>query len=111
MPEFELVVFLLVPTQVRLHRLRIREMERYGHGAIAAGGKLHKTHVEFLEWAEGYDAGGMEMRSRTLHEAWLARLPGPVLRLEGNSSVADQLPQIESPAKRRPSNPALQNDR
>ncbi|MGH7769568.1 MAG: hypothetical protein ACREQP_19140 [Candidatus Binatia bacterium] len=95
-PEFELVVFLLVPTQIRLTRLRAREIERYGREAIATGGKLHQTHVEFLDWAERYDTGGLEMRSRTLHEAWLARLPGAVLRLEGDRSVADQLAQIET---------------
>jgi adenylate kinase family enzyme len=92
----KLVVFLLVPTEVRLARLRAREIERYGHEAIAAGGKLHQAHVEFLDWAERYDTGGVETRSRTLHEAWLARLPGAVLRLEDNQSVADQLAQIEA---------------
>jgi len=98
-PEFELVVFLLVPSQVRLARLRMREIERYGHEAIAAGGQVHQTHVEFLDWAERYDTGGVEMRSRTLHEAWLARLPGAVLRLEDNQSVADQLAQVEASVK------------
>ena len=71
-------------------------IERYGHEALAADGKLDQTHVEFLDWAERYNTGGMEMRSRTLHEAWLARLSGPVLRLEGNGSVADQLAQIDT---------------
>jgi adenylate kinase family enzyme len=32
--RFELVVFLLVPTDVRLTRLRAREVVRYGHEAI-----------------------------------------------------------------------------
>jgi adenylate kinase family enzyme len=98
-PEFDVVVFLLVPLEVRLTRLRAREIERYGHEAIAAGGKLHRAHVEFLDWAERYDTGGVDMRSRTLHEEWLARLPGAVLRLEDNQSVADQLAQIEASVK------------
>jgi len=93
-PEFDLVVFLVVPTPVRLARLRAREIARYGHHAIAPGGDLHQAHVEFLEWAGRYDTGGSEMRSRALHEAWLAALPGAVLRLEGDRSVAEQLTQI-----------------
>jgi adenylate kinase family enzyme len=49
--QFQLIVFLLVPTEERLARLRARELTRYGQEAIAYGGKLHKAHVEFLEWA------------------------------------------------------------
>jgi adenylate kinase family enzyme len=95
-PEFDLVVFLVIPTPVRLARLRAREIARYGHQAIAAGGELHQAHVEFLAWAGRYDTGGLGMRSRALHEAWLAALPGAVLRLEGDRSVVEQLTQIEA---------------
>jgi adenylate kinase family enzyme len=95
-PEFDLVVFLVVPTPVRLTRLRAREAVRYGHQAIAQGGELHDAHVAFLDWAGRYDAGGADMRSRALHEAWLSTLPGAVLRLEGNRRVVEQLTQIES---------------
>jgi adenylate kinase family enzyme len=82
-PEFDLVVFLDVPTDVRLARLRARELERYGPDVLAPGGSLHRAHVEFIEWAGRYDAGGPEMRSRALHEAWLAGLPTPSIRLDG----------------------------
>jgi adenylate kinase family enzyme len=94
-PEFDLVVFLVVPTPVRLSRLRAREAGRYGHQAIAPGGERYDAHVAFLDWAGRYDAGGAEMRSRVLHEAWLSTLPGAVLRLEGNCTVAEELSQIE----------------
>ena len=65
-PEFDLAVFLVVPTPVRLSRLRAREAVRYGHQAIAPGGERHDAHVAFLDWAGRYDAGGAEMRSRAL---------------------------------------------
>ena len=94
-PEFDLVVFLVVPTPVRLTRLRAREAVRYGHLAIAPGGELHDAHVAFLDWAGRYDAGGAEMRSRVFHEAWLSTLCGTILRLEGDRTVAEQLTQIE----------------
>jgi hypothetical protein len=38
----------------------------------------------------------LEMRSRALHEAWVAALPGAVVRLEGDRSVGEQLAQIEA---------------
>ena len=95
-PEFELVVFLAVPTPVRLMRLRAREIERYGQDAVRPGGELHTPHVEFLAWAGCYDTGGLEMRSRALHEAWLAILPCAIVRLEGDLSVAEQLVRIEA---------------
>jgi adenylate kinase family enzyme len=98
MSQFELVVFLLVPVEERLARLRARELVRYGQEAIAPGGRLHKAHVEFLDWAQRYDNGGLDMRSRALHERWIQRLPLPVLRLDGNKWVNTLLGEIESAA-------------
>lgn len=95
-PEFELIVFLAVPTPVRLARLMMRESERYGQHAVAPGGELHRAHVEFLDWAGRSDTGGLEMRSRALHEAWLAMVSCPVIRIEGNFSVGEQLGRIEA---------------
>ena len=95
-PDFELVVFLDVPTPVRLARIRVRERARYGRQAIAPGGELHAAHREFLDWAGRYDIGGLEMRSRALHEAWLASLSRPVIRLEGDVSAEEQLGRLES---------------
>jgi adenylate kinase family enzyme len=99
-PEFDLVVFLVVPTSVRLIRLRAREAVRYGARAIAPGGERHDAHVAFLDWAGRYDTGGVEMRSRALHEAWLATLRGPIVRLEGTRTVAQQLAEMERAMER-----------
>jgi adenylate kinase family enzyme len=96
--EFELVVFLLVPTEERLARLLAREVRRYGQEAIAPGGRLYKTHVEFLDWAKRYDDGGLNMRSRALHESWIQKLPLPVVRLDGNKPVDTLLGEVESAA-------------
>jgi adenylate kinase family enzyme len=94
-PRFDLVVFLLVPTPVRLARLRAREQRCYGVGAVAPGGPLHPAHVEFMEWAARYDDGGLEMRSRAMHEAWLASISAPVVRLEGDHPMSDLLARLE----------------
>lgn len=90
-PLFDLVVFLHVPADLRMARLRAREIARYGAEAIAPGGAMHADSRGFLAWAAGYDEGGLEIRSLRLHDEWLARLPGPVLRLEGEATVESNL--------------------
>jgi adenylate kinase family enzyme len=100
-PRFQLVVFLLVPMNVRIERLRARELTRYGAKAIAPGGQLHQAHVTFLEWAARYDHADPTERSRTLHDGWLAALRGPVVRLEGDRPVAAQLASLEAAASER----------
>lgn len=88
-PQFDLVVFLEVPTEIRIRRLTAREAGRYGPGGIDPGGVMHDAFIEFMAWTAQYDAGAPTMRSRALHEAWLAKLPCPVLRLDGTQTEAE----------------------
>jgi adenylate kinase family enzyme len=93
-PLFDLVVFLWVPPEIRLARLRRRERARYG-AAIDPGGDRHEATRKFLEWAAGYDDGlDVPERCRRLHEEWLAALPCPVVRFEGTASTGEQLARL-----------------
>lgn len=87
-PSFSHVLFLSLPKEERMRRLRERELRRYGE-RIFPGGDMEAIHREFLAWAARYDDGGMEVRSRTLHEAWMRSLPCPVLRLDSSSPVPE----------------------
>ncbi|HLK23689.1 MAG TPA: hypothetical protein VKT30_03430 [Caulobacteraceae bacterium] len=84
-PRFERVIFLSTTTEVRLARLQARERARYGD-AIAPGGPLEQQHNDFMAFAIGYETGvftgSLTGRHRALHEAWLAGLPCPVVRLD-----------------------------
>ena len=101
-PRFDLVVFLGVPLEVRIARLRARERIRYGD-AVEPGGPLHERYERFIAWAAGYDEGlDVPERCRRLHEAWLAALPCPVLRMEGTASVDEQLDRIGYHPRREP---------
>ncbi|MGH2585028.1 MAG: AAA family ATPase [Dehalococcoidia bacterium] len=93
-PQFDLVVFLWVPPNLRLARLRERERRRYGDAALAPGGAMHETYEAFMAWAAAYDDGDLTIRSRKLQEDWLRRLPCPVLRLEGDESIEQRLAQL-----------------
>jgi adenylate kinase family enzyme len=89
-PCFDLVVYLYVPTDIRLQRLADRELLRYGD-EIKPGGLKYEDTKSFLEWAAQYDTGGLEIRSRALHEQWMSGLSCPVLRLEGTESVQERV--------------------
>ncbi len=81
--NFDFVVFLLVPTEIRVHRLLERETR-----------KLGSADQGFIKWAQQYDEGDLNMRSRAYHEKWLVELHCPVLRLEGDMPVDDSLARI-----------------
>ena len=93
-PLFELVVFLWVPTEVRIARLRAREIGDFGAEALAPGGSLHRKHEEFIAWASDYDTGGLDMRSLSRHEAWLAQIPCPAIRFDREWKVESQVARI-----------------
>jgi len=83
-PYFDLVVFLRVPTEIRLARLRERERRHFGDEAVAPGGWRHYETEDFVEWSSHYDDGTREGRNLARHEAWLKTLACPVLRLDGS---------------------------
>jgi adenylate kinase family enzyme len=105
-PRFSLVVFLYLPPGIRLRRLEEREFGRYGE-AIVPGGRRHDAHREFMDWAARYDAGGPEVRSRRMHEDWLAGLGCPVLRIEGEVPLAERLDRVLAVLQRSASNSPL----
>jgi len=93
-PTFDLVVFLITPREIRLQRLRTREAKRYGTDAVAAGGWRHKETEEFIEWASQYENDDRASRSLAKHEAWLAELPCPVLRLDGSRQLTELVAEV-----------------
>ena len=93
MREAELIVFLEVPTALRLERLRQRERTRFGD-ALLPGGAMHETHQEFIAWAAENELGTQPGRSRPRQERWLAGVTRPVLRLDGIRPIADLVAAI-----------------
>lgn len=91
--DFSLVVFMRVPDALRLERLRSREVQRFGD-RLLPGGDMVETHVEFMEWAAGYERGNVEGKTLARHEAFLAQTAGPVLRLEGDLTTAEQIERV-----------------
>ena len=86
-PLFDLVVFVSVPTEIRLQRLRDRETRRFGVEAVSPGGWRHQETEEFIEWASHYDDGSREGRNLPRHQAWLATLPCRVMHVDGTRPI------------------------
>jgi adenylate kinase family enzyme len=95
-PRFDLVVFLEAPAEVRIARLRERESRRFGNAAVAPGGYFYSNHEEFIDWAAHYDSGTLPGRSRPRHERWLAALPCPVLRLNGERPIVESVAAVRA---------------
>lgn len=93
--DLTFVVFLWVPTHIRIERLRRRERERFGT-RIDLGGDMHETHEEFIDWASKYDTGNIEGKTLDLHEEHLQSLNCPVLRLRGDLPANENLSSILS---------------
>ena len=93
-PLFDLVVYVTTPRELRVQRLRAREAAHFGADAIAKGGWRHEETESFVEWASHYEAGDREGRSLAKHEAWLAELPCPVVRVDGSRPVAELVEQL-----------------
>jgi adenylate kinase family enzyme len=92
---YTLAVFLCIPHELRMARLREREIDRFGLEAISPGGWFHDNHLEFMSWAEKYDFAGTYMRSRALHEQWISKLPCRVIRIEQPLTVLEQAIRVE----------------
>ena len=81
--SFSLIVFVYLAAELRIERLRLRELERFG-----------QVDQAFLQWASEYDKGPSKGRSLAKHEEWLAKRPCPILRLGGDLSVAERVAHV-----------------
>ncbi|MBV7534005.1 hypothetical protein [Chitinophaga sp. sic0106] len=93
-PSFDGIVFLWVPAEVRMQRVRQREYERYG-ALLDTDAAMKEKFNTFLAWAANYDHDtGISNRTLKAHEAWLARQTAPVLQLKGDLSLEERMEAI-----------------
>lgn len=85
------IVFLTLDPAERMGRLDARERVR-------REGQEHDipSWEEFRTWAAGYDDPAFTGRSRAAHEAWLARIDRPVLRLDSARPVEELVETVLS---------------
>lgn len=93
LPRFTLAVRIELDQEVRIARLIARERQRYGD-RIAPGGDMYRQHLDFVEWARGYETGGPDMRSRARHDLWEQHFRCPILRLDGAETPQQHLQKV-----------------
>ena len=81
--SFALIVFLALQPQLRLARLREREVARF-----------ERADPAFLKSAAQYDVGCLDVNSRIGDERWLTKRSSPVLRIEGDISVPERVARV-----------------
>lgn len=85
-PLFDLAVFIRLPREIRMERIRARESKRFGD-RIQPGGDMYQAHLDFLAWAEQYEEGVLTGRSLARHEDWITTLTCPIFRIEDDISI------------------------
>ncbi|MEX0340847.1 MAG: adenylate kinase [Arenibacterium sp.] len=91
--QADLLVFLFLPSDLRVARLIARETQEFG-ARIEEGGDMHGIHTGFLEWAKGYDDPAFQGRSLAAHETWMATQSIPICRIEQDQPVSASLDQV-----------------
>jgi adenylate kinase family enzyme len=91
--HFDLIIFLGLPQDIRLARLKAREKNSYG-ARIGPGGDLERAHRDFMIWAQGYDQPDFHGRSHRRLQSWCDTLSCRVLTLDSSAPVADLLAAI-----------------
>jgi adenylate kinase family enzyme len=92
-PYFDLVIRVVTPTDLRIDRIKQRELKRFGK-RILPGGDMYEEHQAFLEWASTYDIGGIDMRSKALHDKWLKQISCTQIEING-SHIENELHLLE----------------
>lgn len=92
---FDLVIFIYIPKEQRMERLKKREYERYGN-LIEQGNIKYNEYLEFLNWAAVYDEGDESVRSKKLHLNWISKLNCKVIKIEELKSVLDEVEIVKT---------------
>ncbi len=90
---FDLAVFLYIPKEIRMDRLKKREVERYGD-LLKTDTKTISTSKIFLKWAENYDDLGFDGRNIIQHKTWMELFTCPVLQIVGDTTVEERINKI-----------------
>ena len=85
-PYFTLAIRIEMEQSARIERLKKREKQRYGL-RIEQNGDMYQKHIEFIEWAKSYDNGGLDIRSKAMHDELEKSFPCKILYLDGEDDL------------------------
>ncbi len=92
--NLDLLVFLWIPPEIRMERLKRREFMRYGE-VIFKEPSRKKQYEKFLAWAADYDTNsGIANRNLQAHEHWMNSVDYPLLRIMGDKTTTARIQLI-----------------
>jgi adenylate kinase family enzyme len=86
---FDFVVFIYLENDIRMQRLKNREIERYGD-QLSTDKQTQGNSEAFLDWANKYEDPNFSGRSLKIHEDWIKKIDCPILRIDGSGSLTDK---------------------
>jgi len=90
---FDLAVFIRLDNDIRMERLRKREIERYG-GLLDMDTERKKVHEAFMDWANQYENPQFKGRSLQVHNDLIKKLDCPVIRINGEMELEDKMDKV-----------------
>lgn len=90
---FDLAVFLYIPQETRLERLKKREQAMYGD-AFFTDPQIIKNFHAFIDWAKQYDDLSFEGRNITQHKNWIKTLSCKTLEMEGDMTNEERMQRL-----------------
>ena len=84
--SIDLFIFLHIPTEERITRIKQRELSRFG-SRVLPGGDMYQMHMDFLAWVKAYETGDDTVRSLAQHRKWLSNVQKPVIEITTVLSV------------------------
>jgi adenylate kinase family enzyme len=89
--KFDLIIFLYIPKEIRIHRLRKRELERHGE-VIYQDAEWNKRFEDFISWAADYDDNsGIAKRTLVAHEAWMEKSGSQIIKIFGDLTTEERV--------------------
>ncbi|MEM9338806.1 MAG: AAA family ATPase [Bacteroidota bacterium] len=90
---FELAIFLYLPAEIRMERLKKREYERYGN-IIFDDPIRHQQYLDFIAWASRYDDDTFEGRSKKIHLNWYDTLKSQKIKIVGDLTTVERIEMV-----------------
>ena len=80
--QFDLAIYVKVPKELRLERVKQRSFNKFG-SRMQPGGDLYETEQEFFRW--------VAERPENLVEEWLKTLTCPIIEVDGTKTIEENV--------------------
>lgn len=88
--QFDLAIYVKVPKELRLERVKQRSFNKFG-SRMQPGGDLYETEQEFFRW--------VAERPENLVEKWLENLSIPIIEVDGTKSIEENIVKLHKMLK------------